>query len=75
MEETKFLLDLSKTDEKINHKVHIEGKVVELIPLICAAMGKTPDLYKVLKKAVETYEYGNLLRENPSAFLEKLMNK
>lgn len=75
MEETKFLLDLSKTDEKINHKVHVQGKVGELVPLICAAMDKTPDLHKVLKKAVETYEHGNLFRENPIAFLEKLMNK
>lgn len=75
MEQTKFLLDISKISGKIKTEVHVEGKTLEIIALICATMDKSPELYDVLKEAVDLYKNGNLLKKNPIAFLEKLINK
>lgn len=75
MEQTKFLLDISQTDNGVEGTVHVEGKSATIIALLCATMDKNPLLCKVLKQAVELHDNGNLFKDNPIAFLEKLMNK
>ena len=56
LKEAKFLLDIEMSETGASMTTDIQGKYIDIVVMICAALKDEPELRKILKSVVELYE-------------------
>ena len=63
LKEAKFLLDIEMSETGASMTTDIQGKYIDIVAMICAALKDKPELREILKLVVELYELEETLNK------------